>query len=424
MKDAIISKLNINNKMIKTSFALTSGRVFDMFVSFGLLLIQSRFIGPETTGKVVYFAIPLGYLWILTLGIPSALARELPYYLAKGEREKALLYAQTTQSFSIMMGLLCSLGFGILAISSLLRGDYFFAMGWAFQVISAFFTIYNSYILTLYRTTDEFIKVAKASALSAITRIVVFPLIFVNPYVGLFMKPISSDISTNIYLYLKRPFKFKFGFDIRVFLDLLKFGMPLIMIGYIEANLWTSMQATMIVRMGDTTQLGLYNFIKQIMLLLLIIPNVVSEVLRPKFATVYGQTNGSLKKVLKASIKPLSITFTFSLIAVFSSWLFIGDIINWLLPKYVDAIPALEIALLLVPVMTVATIKYMFVVIKSMKYNALSTIPGFLIGLGLLYLFLSNDISFRYIYMPYIIGQLVNFFISACILFFQVRKEV
>jgi len=420
----ILNKTNIDSKMFKMSFALTSGRVFNMFVSFVLLLIQSRFIGPETTGKVAYFAIPLGYLWILTLGIPSALARELPYYLAKGEREKALLYAQTTQSFSIMMGLLCSLGFGILAISSLLRGDYFFAMGWAFQVISAFFAIYNSYILTLYRTTDEFIKVAKASALSAITRIVVFPLIFVNPYVGLFMKPISSDISTNIYLYLKRPFKFKFGFDIRVFLDLLKFGMPLIMIGYIEANLWTSVQATMIVRMGDTTQLGLYNFIKQIMLLLLIIPNVVSEVLRPKFATVYGQTNGSLKKALKASIKPLSITFTFSLIAVFLSWLFIGDIINWLLPKYVDAIPALEIALLLVPVMTIKTIKYMFVVIKSMKYNALSSIPGFLIGLGLLYLVLLNNISFRYIYMPYIIGQLVNFFISACILFFQVRKEV
>ena len=424
MKIESISKLNINNKMIKTSFALTSGRVFNMFVSFVLLLIQSRFIGPETTGKVAYFAIPLGYLWILTLGIPSALARELPYYLAKGEREKALLYAQTTQSFSIMMGLLCSLGFGILAISSLLRGDYFFAMGWAFQVISAFFAIYNSYILTLYRTTDEFIKVAKASALSAITRIVVFPLIFINSNVGLFMKPISSDITTNIYLYLKRPFKFKFGFDIRAFLDMLKFGMPLIMIGYIEANLWTSAQATMIVRMGDTTQLGLYNFINQIMLLLLIIPNVVSEVLRPKFATVYGQTNGSLKKTLKVSIKPLSITFVFSLIAVFLSWLFISDTINWLLPKYVDAIPALEIALLLVPVMTIKTIKYMFVVIKSMKYNALSTIPGFLIGLGLLYLVLSNDIGFRYIYMPYIIGQLVNFFISACILFFQVRKEV
>ena len=237
------------------------------------------------------------------------------------------------------------------------------------------------------------------------------------------MKSISNDISTNTYLYWKRPFKFKFGFDIRIFYDLLQFGMPLIIIGYIEANLWTSAQATMIVRMADTTQLGLYNFINQIMLLLLIIPNVVSEVLRPKFATVYGQTNGSLKKVLKTSIMPLSITFTFSLIAVFLSWLFIGDIVSWLLPKYVDAIPALEIALLLVPVMTIKTIKYMFVVTKSMKYNVLSTLPGFLLGLGMLYFILSNDINFKYIFLPYILGQLLNFFISVFILFFQVRKE-
>lgn len=409
--------------MMKTSFALTGGRVINMIVSFVLLLIQSRFIGPEITGKVAFFAIPLGYLWILTLGIPSALARELPYYLAKGEKDKALNYAQTAESFSIVMGFLCSIGFGVLAIISLIQGNYFFAMGWAFQIVSAFFSIYNSYILTLYRTTDEFVKIAKGNLVTAITSIIFFPIIFFNSFLGLFMRPFATQITSNIYLHIKRPFKFKFGFDKKAFKILFKFGMPLIIVGYIEANLWTSAQATMVVSFGDDIQLGLYSFINQILLLLLIIPSVVSEMLRPKFSAIYGRTNGSITKTLKSSIKPLSISFAFSLVAVVISWFFIGDIIKWLLPKYVEAIPALEVALLLVPIMTIKTIKYIFVVTKNLKYNILSTLPGFLIGIGFLYYLLYNNVGFKYVFLPYIIGQLVNFFISAIIIYFQVRKE-
>lgn len=403
-------------KMLRTTIALTSGRIFNMSISIILLLVQSRLVGPEITGIVGYFSIPIGYLWILTLGIPSALARELPYYLARGEREKALKLAQTTQSFSLVMGLLCGIVFLVPAAKSIIAGNYLYATGWTFQVILAFFTIYNPYITTLYRTTDEFIKIAKSNTISAITNIIVFPLIFINPFIGLCTKAVAGALTTNLYLYLKRPFKLKFGFDFKCFKMLFKFGMPIIVIGYFESSLWTSAQSTIIVTMGSIAWLGLYNFINQILIALLIIPNAVADILRPKLAAVYGETDGNMQKTLKVLVKPLFLTLIFSLFAMIFSWLFVGDIIRRLLPKYVDAIPALNYALLIVPVTALTVIKYVFVVCKNTLHNAISTLSGFLVGLGLLYWGLSNGMNFKYIFLPYVIGRLINFIVSILLL--------
>ncbi len=403
-------------KMLKNASALAGGRVFYMAVSIVLIFIQSRFVGPDITGQAAYFSIPIGYLWIFTLGIPAALARELPYYIAKGEREKALNLAQTAQSFSLVMGLLCGCVFAYLSVRQISMGNYLYATGWAFQVVAAFFSIYNSYLTTLYITNDEFIKIAKSNTLAAITNIIIFPLLFINPFIGLCARTISGSITSNIYLYIKRPFKLNFGFNIQHFIELFKFGMPIIVIGYFEVSLWTSVQSTMIAHMGSITWLGLYNFTNQIIMALLVIPNAVADILRPKFATTYGLTNGDIRKTLKSAVKPLFMTFLLSVIAMIFSWLFVGDIIKWLLPKYVDAIPALNYAMLILPVTVLTVVKYIFVVSKNTLYNAISTIFGFLVGIGLLYWGLSKGMDFKYIFLPYIIGRFTNLIVSILLL--------
>jgi len=418
----ILRKLK-NAKMFRTAIALTSGRILSMSVSLILLLIQSRIIGPETVGIAAYFSVPIGYLWILTLGIPSALARELPFYIAKGESEKALKLTQTAQSFSIVIGVLCSSIFAALSVRALVLGNYLYAAGWAFQIIVAFLTIFNSYIITLYRTADEFIKIAKSNTVSAITQILAFPLIFVNPFIGLWTKMASSLLTTNMYLFWQRPFKLKFGFDGKCFRQLLSFGMPLIVIGYIEANLWTSAQSSMIVALGNITWFGLYNFINQIIMAILIIPNAVADILRPKFASVYGATDGNIGKTLEVAVKPLLLTLLFSVFAIIFSWLFVDDIIRWLLPKYVDAIPALNYALLLVPVTALTVVKYIFVVTKNTIHNLISTLSGFLVGLGLLYWGLSTGMDFKFIFLPYVIGRFVNFVVSIVLLLFSENQK-
>jgi O-antigen/teichoic acid export membrane protein len=409
--------------MLKTAFALTGGRLFSMVSTVVLLIIQSRFIGPDTTGKAAYFAIPLGYLWILTLGIPSALARELPYYLATGERDKALKLTQTAQSFTVVISLLCSTAFAILSIKALILGNYFFAIGWAVQVPNSFFQIYTIYLTTTYRTTDEFVTLAKSSTIQAITNIVLFPVLFINPYLLLFSKQISSTITANVYLYVKRPFKLKFGFDFKCFTKLFKFGLPIVIIGYIEGSLWTSAQSSMIVSMGNTTWLGLFTFINNILMALLIIPNAFADILRPKFAATYGQTDGNIRKTLMVAAKPLAFTLLFSVIVIIFSRLFLGDIVRWLLPKYIDAVPALNYSLLLVPVTAVSCIKYIFVVTKNTLHNAISTITGFAVGIGLLYLGLTNGMDFKYIFLPYVIGRFVNVIISAFLLLITKRNN-
>jgi len=411
-------------KLLKTTAALTGGRAFHMMVSIVLMLIQSRYIEPETAGSVAYFFIPLGYLWILSLGIPSALARELPFHLAKGEREQAVRLAKSTMTFSVIVGGLCSLGFVTASVRALVMGRNFNAVGWAVASVGAFFTIYNLYILTTYRTTDEFVTVAKSNTVTAISNLAVFPLIFVNPYLGLFAKQTVTPVVQNIYLHIKRPFKLKFGMDHQDLWRLFKFGFPLIAITYFETGLWTSTQSALIVTYLGTKNLGLYSFINHMLLALLIIPHAVADILRPKFAAVYGQTNGSLRKTLAVAVKPLGLTLLVSLAAILFCRLVIGDIIAWLMPRYIDAIPAFNYALLLVPVNALACIKYIFVVSKSTVYNAVSTISGFLVGIGLLYWGLKRGMEFKYVFVPYVIGRFTNFAMTVILLFIEsVRRK-
>lgn len=410
-------------KMLRTALALTSGRFFYLLVSMTLVLIQARFIGPEITGFCQSFSIPIGYLWILTLGVSSALARELPYYLARGEREKALNLTQTAQSFSIAVGALCASAFLFLSIRSLLKGDYLSAAGWGFQIIGGFFVIYSSYISTLYRTTDEFVTIAKSNTLSAIVNIVTFPLIFWNAYLGIWTRGVAGPIASNIFLFIKRPFQLKWGFDFQHLLQLVKFGLPLIAIGYIESSLWTSTQLTLIFKLGGKTTLGLFTFVASILNALLLIPNTVADILRPKFAAVFGETDGDISKTLAIATKPLALALIVSTVAAILAYLFVDDIIILLLPKYVEAIPALGMACLTIPVMTMRVIKYIFVVCKNMRLNLISTAPGYVAATVILYIFLSQGVSFKYIFFPYLAGQLLNLVISGVILIYMKRDE-
>lgn len=410
-------------KILKSALALTGGRFFYLAVSASLLLIQARFIGPDITGFCQAFAIPLGYLWILTLGVPSALARELPYYLAVGERDRALRYTTTAQSFSIVMGCLCASVFIWLSASSLIRGDYLSAIGWGFQIIASFLLIYGSYIETLYRTTDEFIKIAKSNTIAAISTLVAFPLIFWHPYLGIWTKNISGTVTSTIYLYLKRPFRLGFAIEMETLRQLARFGLPLIAITYIEASLWTSTQLSLIYKIAGSTNLGLFVFVQSILNALLIIPDAVADILRPRFVTVYGESNGNIQQTLKIAIKPLALALIASTLIIIAGWLFLDEIIVWLLPKYVDAIPAIGIALLIVPVMTVHCIKYIFVVCKNLKYNLLSTAPGYLVSTALLYMVLSNNTSIKYFFLPYLIGQLINLVVTVYIIAVPLKKK-
>jgi len=205
--------------------------------------------------------------------------------------------------------------------------------------------------------------------------------------------------------------------------QLSKFGLPLIAIGYIEASLWTSTQLSLIYKLAGSTYLGLFVFVQSILNALLIIPNAVADIMRPRFVTVYGESKGNIQQTLKIAIKPLALALIASSLIIIVGWMFLDEIIVWLLPKYVDSIPAIGIALLIVPVMTVHCIKYIFVVCKNLKYNLLSTAPGYLVSTALLYLVLSNNIGIKYIFLPYLIGQLINLLVTLYIIAVPLKKK-
>lgn len=418
-----MTKKKKKRNIYQTATALISGKVFSTVIAFVIILLQSRYLGPEVIGFVDQFAIPIGYMWILSLGLPSALSRELPYYLEKGEKDKAMKMTQTVESFSVVIGTLCAVAFLVLSIRYLLIKEYLLAFGWGIQIFVAFFTIYASFLLTTFRTADEFIEISKSHFISGISIIFLFPLIFVNPYIGLILKNRVPTFLSYIYLFFKRPFKLKFNFSFKLFKELFKFGFPISIIAYIDSALWLAVQRTIILQFGDVELLGIYGFVYRIITSLLLVAYSLTDIVRPRMAARYARFDKDIGKTIKSVMLPIIASFGLSIVLCVVG-MFTGPIlIESILPKYIVVIPAINFALMLLPVIALNALKYIFVVTKKLLFNLMSILPGFILAIALQYFFAMSENNVFYLFLPYLLGQVFNFIITVILIFALIKKE-
>ena len=78
------------NSNVKTIGGLAGSNLLIMAIGLIGTLIQSRYFTPEDLGYFRSFCIATGYAFALNLGLFSALSRLYPYYIGKGEIDKAI----------------------------------------------------------------------------------------------------------------------------------------------------------------------------------------------------------------------------------------------------------------------------------------------------------------------------------------------
>ena len=85
----------------KTPLQFLNSTIVLQIVSLLTGLLAYRYITPEYLGIWATFTTFTTIAPILRLGIPNGMNRELPYYLGRGETEKAYLFASTTLYYAI-----------------------------------------------------------------------------------------------------------------------------------------------------------------------------------------------------------------------------------------------------------------------------------------------------------------------------------
>lgn len=357
--------------------ALTGSGLIAIAIRFLGTLVQGRFVGPEVLGYYAAFTILPTYLYLLHLGVFTALSRQYPYWIGQGNRDRALSYAANGLGWARALGALQAVGFSVPCLWAVGRGDWMAAAGWGTQSVLSMTDRYMMYLASTYRSSSEFVVWSKTSVISALASIVVLPVVIVHGFVGVCLRAAVPNVVALWYAHIRRPLKIKARVHRPVLLDMIAFGAPLMVVGYVGTFLWDAVTSSFILARLDSRQLGVMSFALTLCMALVTVASSISNVFLPRIAALYGSSGNnmevSIRYCLRASLLGCAVVTPLILLA----WLVLDPFVRLFLPAYVDSVPVARWLcwLALLPVLELP--RQLLVVAKRTRAYSISVLMGF-----------------------------------------------
>jgi len=302
-------------------------------------IIQGRFIGPEALGYYNKFTIIPGYLIFLNLGVFTSLARQYPYYIGKGDQKTALSFAANALGWTQFLCVIQAVIFLLPCAWTAIRGDWLAALGWGTQSILAPVSVYMLYLASTYRNNSDFVAWSKSSLTSSIASLLFLPLVAVYHFVGMCARYSLPALLAMLYAHWKRPLKIRSKFNLGIIKEMIAFGAPLMVFGYINSNLWDAIQRSYILRAMGEKSLGIFIFAGVLSVSLTTVATSISQVFHPRIATLYGSSGRNMTTTFKYSLKCGLAGLVVMLPLVGLMYWLVDPFVRYLLPKYIECIP-------------------------------------------------------------------------------------
>jgi len=324
-------------------YALSSyaAQVLDVFT--GILL--RRFLGPAQMGVWAFLQVIINYAKHASLGVTSATTRDVPYYLKKGDNEKAEETKNLVFSFTVFSAGVTSAGVVIFALFK--RDVYSKEIFSGLLVVAAIILlqrIYNLYVVLL-RAHKAFVFAGFLNIFSSVLGLLLaLGLAWPFKLIGFFASVILNYVLCLAVLYWKTPYRFSFLFSWKKMAPLFDLGAAMLVSDVLRTFL-ASADRIMIAKFLSFEQLGLYSIALMANNYLYSLPNMFGVILFPHFQELYAERDNP-KDLVKYLIKPsLGLAFLFplplALVWIFSHWL-----VPAFLPDYLDGLAALKLVIL------------------------------------------------------------------------------
>ena len=322
-----------------TLFNFLSSTLFMYGITLLTGFVTYRYVSPDYLGIWAIFSTFTTIASFLRLGVVNGMNRELPFYLGKGDTEKAKGFASTTLFYSLVQsGLLLFTGLVFLSIYDFESKDVY-ASAYRFASIVFFLKIviepYSNYLSGTFRTSDSFNKLSQIQYIIGVARLITIPLVVRFTYNGYLIRELIIDVLNVVLLHISRPLPgivplFKF----ELFKGLLSIGFSVFLVSYIS-TLVDAIPRLYIIKEGSANDLGIFSPVLIIISTVLLIPNTISNYMYPKMSFAYGQ--GCTKHYLWVQMKKLMVGAlligTVCSILVF----FLIDALLLLFPKYAES---------------------------------------------------------------------------------------
>lgn len=375
--------------MLMQVSALVGGNLTATAVRMVSGFLTARCVEPAVMGLFSGIGLVQGYIPGLQLGILNGLSRELPYYVGKGEQERVRDLAAAAQAWALLLGSVVSLTLAGVAIWYAVLGRWAFAVGWLTNAVSAFALFYGTFYLQItYRTRGDFARLALNDVIQSIATLVLVVVVWWLAFYGLCLRTVLVALLQLMLLWHWRPVRVRSKWSRKQLLHLLKVGAPIFVVGQ-GYTYWGTLDSTLMLWYCGSRGLGLYALANMASAAMQILPGAVIGVLYPQMAEEYGRS-GNLHVLAKSTVRPMAMSLLIVLPLTVAGWFLVPPVIRALLPKYVDAIPVVQWALFMAPVMCFGPVNNVFNVIKRQDLYAVTIFAGMVAYYGCLRWLLRN----------------------------------
>ena len=232
----------------------------------------------------------------------------------------------------------------------------------------------TTYLQVTYRTGHDFARLAMVNVVQNAVALALVALVAVLSFYGLCLRAAISGAIGTILLHYWRPVRVAPRWNFAHWKHLLLVGAPIFGVGQLYAW-WTVLDSTLVLCFLGETGMGLYAMVVMAVGTFDLLPLSVSQVLYPRMAEQYGRTE-RLDGLVRMTVKPVLLTAAGMVPIIVAGWWLVGPAVRVLVPRYEDAVPAMQWGLLVSMVSSFSPINNVFNVIKRQELYVVAILVG------------------------------------------------
>lgn len=336
---------SIKEKIIKDTAKYNLIQYGSQFFGFIGATAMRNFLGPYLIGIWSLLRVVIDYASYTDLGVGAAATYKIPFFKGKKDKENETAVTDCAFSFIFLTSIISVAT--ILIASFVLRNTYSPEIIAGLIVISIYMILerfYSYYVVTL-RAQSNFSVINRSVIFDSVVNLVlIFLLVKKFQLNGLYVTVILMAVLNTLFIHRLARYRIAFIFTLKKIFSLIKFGFPLLLLGFLGTIL-RSIDRIMIAKMLGVTFVGYYSIALMSKNYLEGMSNNFGIVTIPRIVEAYGKEEKveHIKKFVTVSAEIISYLFPFLLGLVF---FMIPLFVKVVMPKFIPGIVATQILLL------------------------------------------------------------------------------
>ncbi len=305
-------------------------------------ILVRRFLGPANIGVWTFLQVIQNYAKHSSLGVTMATARDVPYFIQKGDEAKVEQVKNLVFTFTVLTSILTALIIAGIALVN--RRQYSAPIFYGLFVVAGLLIlqrIYNLFVVVL-RSHKRFTFAGVLNIFSSVTSVALtIALTWKFQLYGFFAAMIINYVLNIALIFWKTNYRFSLYFNRKDLTSLLSLGVA-VLIADILRSVLTSIDRLVITKYMGFEALGIYSVALMADNYLYTLPNMFGIVFFPHFQEAFAKRDNpeDLKKYLLMPVLTLTYFFPFIIALVWTASIWFVPVF---LPQYTAGIPALKI---------------------------------------------------------------------------------